>query len=202
MSETTRYTFVTEPVRVSFPYLFKARPRMGGQGEPRFEAVLLIPPTSGDADRIRDLMQQALTDKFGDDAKLTGAEKAKLPLKSTDDSKWFADQFPGWHYVNAWSRVKPNVVDENLDEVIDPQKIYAGCWCRFQLTLLGWKSKQGGKLVLVSLDNVQFVGDGERLGGGKQSAKSAFDGIKFSIPEEMKSAAQGETADDGDDGVF
>jgi hypothetical protein len=196
MAETVRHTFVTEPVRVSFPYLFKPRARMDGNGDPRYEAVLLIPPTSGDGPRIRDLMQQAITDKFGDDAKLTATERAKLPLKHASESKWFADQFPGWHYVNAWSRVKPNVVDENLEEIIDPSKIYAGCWCRFQLTLLGWQSKQGGKLVLVSLDNVQFVGDGERLGGGKQSAKSAFEGIKFQIPEEMKSAAQGEVEED------
>lgn len=199
MAETVRHSFVTEPVRVSFPYLFKPRPRPDGNGEPRYEAVLLIPPTSNDARRMRELMQQCLADKFGEDVKLTGAEKAKLPLKNCGESKWFADQFPGWHYVNAWSRIKPNVVDENLDEVIDPQKIYAGCWCRFQLTMLGWKSKQGGKLVLVSLDNVQFVGDGERLGGGKQSAKSVFEGIKFSIPEEMKSGAEAEQVDEVDD---
>jgi len=189
MTETVRHTFVTEPVRVSFPYLFKPRPRMDGKGDPRYEAVLLIPPSSPDVKKFQALIQQALVDKFGPDVKLTGAEKAKTPLKPCSDSKWFGDQFPDWWYVNAWSRVKPNVVDENLDEIIDPQKVYAGCWCRFQLTLLGWASQQGGKLVLVSLDNVQFLRDDERLGGGKESAKTAFGDIKFTLPAEMKAAS-------------
>ena len=199
MTETVRHSFVTEPVRVSFPYLFKPRTRMDGNGDPRYESVLLVPPDSPDIKRFKDLIKQCLQDKFGPDVTLTAAEKAKLPLKKCSDSKWFADQFPGWHFVNAWSRVKPNVVDENLDEVIDPQVIYAGCWCRFQLTLLGWASKQGGKLVLVSLDNVQFLRDDERLGGGKQSAKTAFAEVKFSLPDEMKAASAAPDPRDVDD---
>jgi len=203
-TETTRVQIVTNPVRVSFPYLFEKRKMKDQDGtrqpeRDRFECVLLIPPSTGDAEKIEAAIGEAMSAKFGDGWKseLSSMELAKLPLKKCSDNKWFRDQFAGWHFVNSWSKERPNVVDKEFNDIIDPAKVYAGCWCRFQLTLLAWESKKGGKLCLVSLDNVMFVADDDRIGGGKPTAKDSFGSFgEVKMPAELKSA--GDTDEGGD----
>jgi hypothetical protein len=206
-TEVTRVQIVTDPVRISFPYLFKKREMKDQDGtrqaeRDRYECVLLIPPSTGDAKKIADAMSKAMAAKFGDDWKseMSSMEMAKLPLKKCSENKWFKDQFADWHFVNSWSKERPNVVDKDFNDIIDPEKVYAGCWCRFQLTLLAWESKKGGKLCLVSLDNVMFVADGDRLGGGKKSAKEGFgDKLELKLPEELKAAGDAASDDEGND---
>jgi len=203
-NEVTRIQVVTNPVRISFPYLFKKREMKDQDGtrqadRDRYECVLLIPPSTGDAKKIAAAMSEAMVAKFGDDWKsqLSAMEMAKLPLKKCSENKWFKDQFDGWHFMNSWSKERPNVVDKDFNDIIDPDKVYAGSWCRFQITLLAWESKKGGKLCLVSLDNVMFVADDEKLGGGKKSAKDGFgDKLELKLPDELKAAGN---ADEGDD---
>lgn len=203
-TEATRIQIVTDPVRISFPYLFKKREMKDQDGtrqpeRDRYECVLLVPPSTGDAEKIAAAIGEAMSAKFGADWKseLSAMEMAKLPLKKCAENKWFKDQFAGWHFVNSWSKERPNIVDQDFEDIIDPDKVYAGCWCRFQLTLLAWESKKGGKLCLVSLDNVMFVADDERLGGGKQSAKDSFGGkLEFKMPAELKPAGDNDEGND------
>tara|TARA_S200002703_G_scaffold158798_1_gene170154 strand:+ start:9563 stop:10222 length:660 start_codon:yes stop_codon:yes gene_type:complete len=206
--EIVRVQLTTQPVRISFPFLVKKREMKDQKGNrtpdrDRYECAALIPPDTGDHKKIKAAINEAMTAAYGDDWKdeMSDMELAKLPLKRCKTNKWFKEQFPDWFFINSWSKERPNLVDTELEPIMDASKFYAGCWCRLQITLLGWTSDKGGKLCLVSLDNVMWIKDDKKLGGGKPDAKKAFGSdMDFKVPEAMAAAnATNEDVDEDDD---
>lgn len=66
-------------------------------------------------------------------------------------------------YLSLKSEQKPAVVDENLQPVIDPSKVYAGCFLVASLNVKAYET--GGNCgVSLWLNNVMFAGDGDPLG--------------------------------------
>jgi hypothetical protein len=64
------------------------------------------------------------------------------------------------------------LVDENLQVVVDPGKIYSGCYCNVQVNPYPY-DRGGNKGVGWGIANVMFVCDGDRL-DGQESPTDAF----------------------------
>ncbi len=78
--------------------------------------------------------------------------------------------------VEARTKLKPGVVDQKRNEILDASEFYAGCYARATLTCYAYDS-MGNKGVSFGLQNVQKVKDGTAF-SGKRNAKDDFDEIE------------------------
>ena len=76
-------------------------------------------------------------------------------------------------FLNANSNTKPGIVDKDLNEILDPEEVYSGCWGRASINFFAYDSN-GNRGVGVGLNNIQKLRDGERLGAARASAESDF----------------------------
>lgn len=183
---TNARELVTPPVRLAFPALFKPKPRFQGSDRETYQAVLLLPPDTDMAPFVA-AMKAAMVEKFG---KVIQLPAAKNPIRDCGD-KTIDGYEDGWAYINTHSGYAPAVVDQQRQEIIDPSKIYAGCWCRFHLTAYAWDHPSGGKGVSFSVNAVQLVRDGERL-DGRRDVSEIFESITVEGDEESSASAGAE----------
>ncbi len=80
------------------------------------------------------------------------------------------EAYQGSFFINANTTLKPKVVDANLEEILDTEEFYSGCYGRASLTFYPY-NQQGSKGIACGLGNVQKLEDGERLGGGVSAAQ-------------------------------
>jgi hypothetical protein len=178
-AELSNREIVTEPCRLSFPALFEPKPVSKTKpNELKYQAAILI-PKSVSLKPFYDCVKAAMIEKFGKAIKLPARAN---PIKACDE-KELAGYEEGWHYINAKSGYQPGVVNQKLQDIIDPTAIYAGCWCRFHLLAFGWDHPEGGKGVSFSLQSVQFIRDDDRL-DGRLAAKDAFDAVEVEGDDE------------------
>lgn len=175
--------------RISFPSLFEKAPTSKGGKRFAWQAALLLPPDT-DLAPFYACIKAAALDKFGPDVKLSAG---KNPIKacSEKDLDGYED---GWHFINvkAYNYI-PTVVDQNKQEILDPERIFAGCWVRMALDAYGY-DREGSKGVSFGLNAVQLVREGERL-DGRRASSDMFDTIEV---EDMPDGepATADTADD------
>jgi len=173
MTELSDHEIVTEPCRLSYPALFEPKPvSKTTPNELKYQAAILI-PKSVSLKPFVDCIKAAMQGKFGKEIKLPARSN---PIKNCNE-KELAGYEEGWHYINSKSGYPPSVVDQKLQDVIDPTRIYAGCWCRFHLQAFAWDHPVGGKGVSFSLNAVQLVRDDDRL-DGRVSSSDAFEAIE------------------------
>ena len=78
-------------------------------------------------------------------------------------------------FAKCHSRDKPQVVNAQLHEIIDPSEIYSGMYARASIFPYVYTQPNSGISFL--LNNVMKVKDGERL-DGKASAQDDFSSYK------------------------
>ena len=102
----------------------------------------------------------------------------KLPLRDGDTERDTekSPEFKGHYFINANSYQKPSVVDTKLQAVIDPSEIYSGCYGRISIVPAAFNT-DGNKGIKFYLNNVQKLGEGERLGGGASRAEDDFTAV-------------------------
>ena len=103
--------------------------------------------------------------------KIPANMKSPLHLGSIDrpDDPAYA----GMIYFNANSKDAPQIVDRRKQTIADPLAVYSGAYYNVSLSVYPF-STSGNKGVAVGLGNIQFVKDGDRL-GGRSTAASDFD---------------------------
>ena len=164
---------VTPPVRLSFPALFEPKPVAKGSDDEKYQASLLLPPDL-DMKPFMDAIVAAAKEKWG--GNLPKFPAKNNPIKSCDD-KELAGYDEGWHYINTKSNYPPTVVDQRRQEIIDPTRIFAGCWCRFHINAYAYDHPVGGKGVSFGLNAVQLVREDARL-DGRRDATELFDDVE------------------------
>lgn len=163
---------VTGKVRLSFPYLFKPRP--GDEGnDAKYSVMLLIPKSDTmtmtalrKAEEIA--TEQGVTSKFG--GKRTGLSPSIIKDGDEDGT---AEDYPereGMFYmtVNAQESYKPQVVDRGLNPILDQSEVYSGAYARVSVSAFPYK-REVKKGVSFGLNNVQILGGGESLRGGRSA---------------------------------
>lgn len=166
---------VTGKVRFSYVNIFKSRVFQADQ-DAKFSICLLIPKEDkATLKKIKAAIDEAIQE--GISSKWNGKKPAnvKLPLRDGDEER--ADEAPeyeGMMFLNANSTQKPGIVDKDLNEILDPDEVYSGCWGRASINFYPF-SVNGNKGIGVGLNNVQKLKDGEHLGAARASAESDFD---------------------------
>lgn len=170
MAEKINIQLTTPVFRVSFPHIFKPHAPPNSKNDPKYSIDMLYTDKK-DLVPFENAIKEILTKKFGSDSKKW--PKMKHPVIKDGDEKENLAGYPGTMYVTARSGNKPTVVDRDKQEILDTQKIYAGCYARAQVSLY-WYDNNGNKGVGVGLNAVQFIRDGEAFGAGRVNVDKAF----------------------------
>jgi hypothetical protein len=139
--------------------------------EPKYSAVLLIDKKDKTTlDKINAAVEEA---KELGKAKFGGKIPAvlKLPLRDGDQEKPDSPEFAGMMFVNARSQDKPGIVDADLNQIINKEEFYSGCYGRASITFYAFA--QPNKGIACALNNLQKLEDGERF-DGRVSAEQDF----------------------------
>ena len=162
---------ITNEIRAS--YVHVAEPQSINGSKEKYSMAVIIPKSDNETlTLINQAIDQAITDgitKFG--GKRPKKESLKLPLRDGDverDDEAYQDAF----FINCNSFDAPQVIDADRHQ-IDPRSIYSGCYCRVSISFYAF-SKNGNRGIAAGLGNIQFLRDGEPLGGGHITAADDF----------------------------
>ena len=161
----------TGKVRLSYAHLFEP----AGDNEKYSVSIIIDKDDEATQEAIDEAVQHALEkgkQKFGSSFK---GSKLHMPLHDGDEEKPDDENYAGKLYLNCSNKKAPQVVDINCDRIEDPDEVYSGCYARVSIEFFPY-SVNGNMGVAASLQNVQKLEDGERLGGGHASAISDFGG--------------------------
>ena len=154
---------VTGKVRLSYPNLFEAF--AWGDEKPKYSLMILVSKDDQTTVNLlrkaeKDAAEQAVTTKWG------GKKPHKLESVIMDGDLADTEKYPerkNHYYLTARSTTKPSVVDQNIQPILDPTEVYAGCYVRVSLTSFAYvyAGKHG---VSFALNNLQKMGEGEPFG--------------------------------------
>jgi hypothetical protein len=161
-------TSVKTPVcRLSFPTLFKPRAVEEG-GKLKYSATLIFDKEAQASAQFKAMKLAcavAVKKKWGD---LTADKSAALHnpfIKAEKLKKPMSGVNPGDIIVRVSSEHKPGLVDRRNNVVADETTFYAGCYVLASLNAYAWSNKLKGDGVSLGLNNLQWVKNGEPLGG-------------------------------------
>lgn len=183
--------FKTPLARLSYPHLFKAQ-KMDDGGE-KFNCSLIIPKTADLSvlvNAVKDAVKAEWQDKGLEELK---KGLIKNPIIDGALPKWAdkAELGPDVVFIRPGSKQQPPCVNARALPAREDE-LYAGCYVYAVLNAFTWLDKRQGKGVSFGLQAVQFVKDGERLGGGGVDPSKFFEAI---VDDE---AAAGASAPVGD----
>lgn len=153
---------LTTVARIAFPAL--AAPKKNDQGVEKYGCVLLFDKKTTDISILRGLVKKAISEEFG--AKLPG--NLKLGIKDGDvpnGNGSIPNGFAGHWVVPCSSKYKPGCYTAAAKQTMDAGIFYAGCYVIAQVNVFTFKA-QGNNGASFGLASLQFVRDGEKLGGG------------------------------------
>jgi hypothetical protein len=166
MPEKSPTRVVTGKVRLSYVHIFEPYTN-DPEKEARYSVTILIPKsdktTLGKIEKaIEAAKEEGKTKTFG--GKLPS--NLKLTLHDGDEE---ADlernpEYAGHMYRAMSSKTRPGVVDPDLNPIMDSTQVYSGCYARVSINAFPY-SNSGNKGISFGLNNVQFLEDGEPLGG-------------------------------------
>lgn len=169
-------TCTTPTFRCSYPNIFKAK-KNDLNGKDEFSMVALF-AKGADLTAVKNAANAAVIKKWG-------ADKEKWPkgLKSPfrdqaekeKEGKMPEGHEKGAFFITLKAQNRPTVVDQAMNEILEPSKIYAGCYARASIAAYAYDQK-GNKGVAFGLNHVQLVKDGEPI-SGRPSVSDAFQPI-------------------------
>lgn len=166
-------------VRFSYCNLFQPKaPFNNPQGEPKYSVTVLVPKTNTAAKAVIDnAIAQAID--AGVSSKWNGVRPPQPSICVHDgdgprpsDGSAFGEECKGCWVFTASTKQPPFVVDEYVQNIIDPTKVYSGMWGNVNVTFFAYNNA-GKKGIGCGLNGVQKIRDGEAL-GGQITAQEAF----------------------------
>lgn len=200
MSEKLNTKAVTPVFRGSFPSLFAPKKDdRDGKEYYSVEAIFGNPEKMNETDKKAwKIMQQAAENACINN---WGADKNKWPKNLRNPFRPATDKeregklpngyAPDGKFMNLRCQAKinkPTVVDQNVQQVIDEHKVYAGVYLKAEVNAFAYpRAGMPGKTgmqpgVSFGLNHVQIVKDGEPL-TGKSKAEDAFEAIDLGDSE-------------------
>ncbi|MBU5439891.1 DUF2815 family protein [Tissierella sp. MSJ-40] len=153
---------ITGKVRMSYANVFE--PKSINGSDPKYSVSLIIPKDDkATIDKIKSAIEVAKQEGI---SKLGGKIPANLktPLRDGDIDKPDDEAYANSYFVNANSTIRPGIVDENLQQIIDTTEFYSGCYGRASIVFYAYNAN-GSKGIACGLQNLQKLEDGEPLGG-------------------------------------
>lgn len=161
------------PVRFSYAHIWEPKAVVPGQEE-KYSVSILIPKSDKKTiQKINEAIDAALEEgkpKFG--GKIPA--RFKSPLRDGDIDRPEDEAYQDHYYINANNTRKPEVVDANLEEIMDRNEFYSGCFGRASVNFFAYNFENTSKGVGASLNNLQKLEDGDPFGAVTASASSDF----------------------------
>ncbi len=167
-------------VRVSYLNVFKAR-AMSAEQEPKFSAQIILPKDHAQVEEFKEKILKVAKERFP--KIVTGNKipsKLKIPLRDGDaefDEEEDLEVYGGCYFFNSNNKQRPTALNRDRSQIAEEDNIlYSGCYCNVIVDLYGYDTA-GNKGVGAALMGVQFLRDGEALGGRGVSAND-FDEVE------------------------
>lgn len=175
----------TPEFRVSFPKVFEPeKNELSGKTEYSIQALF---PKGADLSALKQLCKRAAEAKWGNNIpsglKTPFRDQAEKPMKDKETGAIVKDDNgnpvlrPGHEagaiFVTLKSKYKPSVVDQNVQDIIDPSKFYGGCYAIAAVNAFAY-DQAGNRGVSLGLQAIQKTRDGESLGGTRVKPEEAF----------------------------
>ena len=158
-------------------YMNIFEPRAFGSNEPKYSLCLLINKNDKkQLDRLNKAIEAAkeIAREKVWHGKIPPEARLSLPIHDGDIDRE-TDEYKGKYYINVSNKMKPGVVDQSVNPILDTEQIYSGCIVNVSMNLFGY-NQNGNVGISASLQNVQLVADGERL-AGKKPASADFSAV-------------------------
>jgi hypothetical protein len=176
---------ITPEFTAAFVSVFQPKGMKGKDDSVKKYSVTMIFPKGQDFAPLEALILNVAKAKWGEKAaailkKQADGDKRLFKDGSTMVDSGFAGFIDGAVYIHASSseKQKPGVVqkvDGALHHIKDENDFYSGCKAIASISAYAWEHAIGGKGVSLSLNNIQKIADGERLGGGRSSPEQDFE---------------------------
>ena len=145
-------------------------------------SVTMIFPKGQDFAPLTEVIKTVAKKKWGDKADAIVRKQAEGDKRLfKDGSLMVAQNYAGFIegavYLQASNEQRPGLVKkvgEKLHHIKEEAEFYSGCMAIAAVSVYAWDN-DFGKGVSFSLDNIQKIADGERLGGGRSSPESDFE---------------------------
>ena len=180
---------ITPEFRVSFPALFTPVAFNETQ-KPKYKVNMLFPKGTDLAPMIA-LAKAAADAKWPDPA--TRPKNLKNPFRDGDIEKPDTEGYAGHTFVAATSGMKPGVVDESLQPIIDENDMYAGCYAIASVTVYAY-DKAGNRGVAFGLQNIKKMRDGDEF-SGRAKPEDEFEASAAASVDPVENAGSEATAD-------
>ena len=162
-------TMMIRNARIAYPHLFEPRMNQNKTAE-EYSCALILDPDEPSTEKLLELVEKVAIDRFGPKApRLLENKRLKHPVHDGDE-KEDDEAFAGKYYVNCKSRRQPEVVDQSVQPILDPDEVFGGCYVNVTVGLYAY-DQEGGKGVGVGLNNVQLIEKGDRITGAKSAAE-------------------------------
>lgn len=160
------------PCRLSYANIWE--PKSINGSDPKYSCSLLIPKK----DKKTLAALAAVIEAVKADPKSITRWGGKLPLKlktplRDGDEEKDDETYAGQMFLNATSKNAPRVVDQQLNDIMDKDEVYSGCYAKVKIALFAFAAS-GNRGIGAGLEVIQKVRDGERLGG----SGSGLDGFE------------------------
>jgi hypothetical protein len=129
---------MTPEFRVSYPALMKARSAPGSDVE-KFSVVMIF-DKSTDISALRQLAKEAILEKWPTEK--TRPKNLRTPFRDGDKEKDGVEGYQNAIFITASSKMRPGVVDQDVQPVIDESVVYPGCYAR--ATVVAYAYDQAG----------------------------------------------------------
>ena len=160
--ETNTTKVITGKVRFSYANVWQ--PKSINGGDEKYSVSLIIPKkdkqTIAEIQAAIELAKKEGATKFG--GKVPAS--LKLPLRDGDVDRSEDEAYKGCYFVNANSKDRPGIVDQNVKPILDQSEFYSGCYGRASITFYAF-NQNGNKGIACGLQNLQKLSDGEPLSG-------------------------------------
>ncbi len=168
---------VTPPFRVSFPQVFTPKSFQEG-ADPKFSVMAVWDPSDfGSAEEAQwaaflEAIDAASVKKHGKPIADLPAS-FRRPFRDGKEKEHLGGFEEGMLFATLSTKVRPGVIDRNMQPIIEASDFYAGCYARATVSAYGYDNVSKG--VAVGLHNLQKVGEGEPL-DGRTKAEDDFGG--------------------------
>ena len=179
--KSARRTLTTGVGTCSFPHLFPATIRKRDDGSEGYEVQIIIPKSDRAACRaLLTAVKEVGEEQWG--ANWKGVKNAlhdgdREKNKITGDGTTAGERYPeraNSFFFTARTKFPIAVVDRQRNLITDPGAVYAGCKIKLAVDVYAYSNQSQG--IGFGLNGVQFVADGEPLGGGgKPAVETMFD---------------------------
>lgn len=165
----------TPKFRASYVSIFEAKAGPNG-GDAKYSLQMIFPKTA-DLSKLKAAAAAAGRAKWGDKFEAMAKNpNFKTPFRDGDleraDRDDYEEVYKDTIFVNANSKFKVGVVDQNNQAIMDPEEFYSGCYAKAQVSFYAY-DVSGAKGIACGVNAVKKLAEGDSL-GGRVSAESVF----------------------------